>query len=237
MKTEKKKFRITFTEDILGSWPADRELFTRFVAAKAPYPWSDEKDQDIIPDRTEATGMTVFPQDKNGIHLMNYHVKGFIKEAGNNLKGQLDIKNLRSKVDNYVFIHPRRLYFHRPDGSLILEPDDILERPLRGETAMGPRVTLVASEMIKAPVWIEFEIELLPNGTYEEEAEDKNGKKKKVKRAITDIKNSEINWDVIYELLEYGRLKGISQWRNGGWGSFTFEEITEFSEVKERKAS
>lgn len=230
--TERKKFRLDFTENVLGSWPADREIFTRFIATKAPYPWLDENDQDVIPDRTEATGMTVFPQDSNGLHIMNYHIKGFLKEAGNNLKGLLNIKNLRSKLDNYVFINPRRIYFHRPDGSLIEEPDDILERPLRGETMQGPRVSLVASEMIEAPVYVEFEIEILPNGSTEEEAEGKNGKKKKVKKAITDIAKSEINWDVIYELMDYGRLKGISQWRNGGFGTFEWKEISDLKLVK-----
>lgn len=238
MRTERRKFRIIFQEDVLGSWPADKELFTKFVSSKAPYPWLDENDKDNIPDTAEAPGLTVFPKDDKGVHLLNYHIKGFLKEAGNALKSSLGIANLRSKIDNYVFVQPRRIYFHRMDGSLVPEADDILERPLRGETMKGPRTSLVASELIKAPVYLEFEIEIVPNGTYEEvvpaasssvtaEGVTRGGKTRKVRKPVTEAAKSEVNWDVIREILSYGRLKGISQWRNGGWGSFIYEELEE----------
>jgi hypothetical protein len=31
--------------------------------------------------------------------------------------------------------------------------------------------------------------------------------------------------NVVKEWLNYGKYKGISQWRNAGWGRFTWEEI------------
>lgn len=208
--------RITFTEDLLGSWPADENLFTRYVSAKAPSPWLQAEERDSLPERTQETGLTVFPCDEKGLHLFNFHVKGFLKEAAaacNHLLFRRKRRNkktgeeeeveglwaVRGKLDNYVFIRPRKLYLMR-DGEVITEPDDILERPLRGETAKGPRVSLVASERVKAPVQVEFVVEVIHN---------KDG----------------ITADVIRSLLDYGAYKGIGQWRNGGWGAFVWEEL------------
>ena len=42
---------------------------------------------------------------------------------------------------------------------------------------------------------------------------------------ITMLKHNEINKDVIKELLEYGKFKGLAQWRNGGYGRFKYEII------------
>ncbi|MGB9660691.1 MAG: hypothetical protein ACPL5F_01570 [Moorellaceae bacterium] len=200
IKIDRMGVRVTFTEDVLGSWPADENLFTRYVSSKAPSPWLGEEEQKSLRERSEETGLTVFPQDEKGVHFYNYHLKGFIKEAGNVLKGAeaVGIKNLRSKIDNYVFVQPRRIYFYR-DGAVVKEPDDILERPLRAQTAQGPRVTLAASERVKAPVTLEFVIEV--------------------------IENKEVTLDILRTLLDYGSYKGLGQWRNGGWGSFEWEEV------------
>lgn len=198
------KVKLTFTEDLLGSWPADPEIFTRFVSSKAPSPWLQAEEQDSLPSRTMETGLTVFPEDEKGLFLYNYHLKGFLKEAGNTLKDGLGVKNLRSKIDNYVFIKPRKIYLTR-NGQVVKEPDDIFERPLRGQTPQGPRVTLVGSERVKAPIEIRFTVEV--------------------------IENKEVTVDLIREILNYGDFKGIGQWRNGGWGSFQWEEVKALSKT------
>lgn len=200
MKIEKFSVRINFIESILGSAPADPDIFTRFVSAKAPSPWLQAEENDTIPERTQDTGATVFHQDETGLFLFDYHLKGFLKEAGNVLKDTdgIKIKNLRSKIDNYVFIQPRRIYLMR-DGKLVREEDDVLERPLRGMTARGERVSLVKSEVVHPPVYIEAAIEVL--------------------------QHKEVNVNVVRKLLDYGRFKGIGQWRNGGWGRFEWEEL------------
>lgn len=199
IKVEAMGVKITFLEDVLGSWPADEKLFTRYISSKAPSPWLKAEEEDSLPERSQDAGLTVFPQDHIGVYFFNYHLKGFIKEAGNVLKDAIKIKNLRSKIDNYVFVRPRKIYFWR-NGSIVKEPDDVLERPLRGETPKGPRVSLVASERVKTPVTMKFVIEVIEN-------------------------KKEITLDVIRELLEYGSYKGLGQWRNGGWGNFEWEEI------------
>jgi len=194
----KLRVRLIFEEDLLGSWPADEAVLTRFVSSKAPSPWLQAEEGDTVPEYTQDRGFTVFPQDETGLFLWNYQFKGFLKEAGNALKGQLNVKNLRAKIDNYVFVQPRRLYLLREDGSNIREPDGVLERPLRGQTAKGPRVSLVGSEVVKAPATLNATIEVL---------------------------QGEITPETIKAILDYGRLKGLGQWRNGGFGVFRWKEL------------
>ena len=74
------------------------------------------------------------------------------------------------------------------------KPDGYIERPLRAQTMQGPRVTLVRSDYIKEGTKIEFIIKLL--------------------------KHKEITWEIIDELLRYGELQGLGQFRNGGYGRF-----------------
>lgn len=197
MESTKLRVKLTFNENLLGSLPADEAVLTRFVSSKAPAPWLEAEEGDVLPEYTQDRGLTVFPQDENGLFLWNYQFKGFLKEAGNILKEQLKIKNLRSKIDNYVFVHPRRLYLQR-NGVNILEPDGVLERPLRGQTAKGPRVSLVGSEIVNVPVTLDATIEVL---------------------------RGEVTIKTIKAILDYGKLKGLGQWRNGGFGTFTWSEL------------
>lgn len=205
MKIQKLGVELNFLESILGSMPADPSIYTKYIADKAPAAWLKDEEilnaEELAASKEEVDAdrnVTVFPQDENGIFLYNYHIKGFLKEAGNVLKDQVKIKALRSKIDNFVFINPRKIYLQRPDGSTIVEEDDILERPLRGQTARGERITLVASERIRPPVEITFEIELL--------------------------EHKEVTLDTLRTILGYGKYKGLGQWRNGGWGRFDWEE-------------
>ena len=70
-------------------------------------------------------------------------------------------------------------------------------------TMQGPRIALASSELIALPWAIDVKITLLENAAT------------KQSKALT--------WDVIEDALQYGRLRGIGQWRNGGYGRFTFE--------------
>jgi hypothetical protein len=198
MKIHEMKVRIKFTQPILGSMPADEELYTKFIASKAPAEWLVDEEVENIPEVDYGKGVTVFPQDKQGIFLYNYHIKGFFKHAGNVLKDQLKIKNLRSKLDDYLFIKERKIYLIR-DGKIIQEEDRILERPLRAKTMQGERVALASSEVIDPPAEAIFTVQLL--------------------------EHKQVKMDTIKELLDYGRFMGIGQWRNASFGSFEWEEI------------
>lgn len=197
---EERKYRFTLLEPLLGTIPKNRELFTKYVLSKHPDPVDldaveEEETQAEQETRTapDGSGETGFHTDPDGVYIMDYHIKGFLKEAGNVLKKKVGIPALRSKIDNYVFIRPRYIW-------LAEAPAGRLERPLRAQTMQGPRVTLVSSDYVEAGTSFEVVIGLV------------DGEPK-------------LTWEVIETLLDYGRLKGLGQWRNGGYGRFVWERI------------
>jgi hypothetical protein len=70
-------------------------------------------------------------------------------------------------------------------------------------TAQGPRVSIAKSEVIKS------------NGD------------KLIQFELWIYKNKEITWEILQVLMEeYGRVNGISQWRNSGYyGAFEVVSI------------
>lgn len=210
MKYTEQKFKLTGISPILGSIAMDKSVFTEYLATKGKTPEERAKamaDVDNVPDADESSEnkATGFYRDEDGNFILKeYQVKGFLKEAARCLKDQLGLVAPVSKIDNFVFICEPNLIIRTKTGGTVTQADSILDRPLRAMTAQGPRVALAYSEMVDD--WsIEFTLRVLQN----------EGSKKSVAMTM----------DVIEELLEYGFLKGLLQWRNGGYGKFTFEKI------------
>lgn len=147
----KANYQITLTEKMLGTVPKNPEVFSRYIQTER----TGEDEIANVPEGQES-GYTGFYTDENGIYLYDYHIKGFLKEAGNVLKDQAKITALKSKLDNYLFIFPRKIY-------LKSKPDGVLERPLRAMTMQGPRVSLAKSDYVEAGTTFEVEIVILPN--------------------------------------------------------------------------
>jgi hypothetical protein len=163
-------YQVTFEliEPMLGTVPKDPDVYTRYIAQKKDRNGNllipDEKmiaeEVSTVPDpadELEKSGWTGFHQDQNGLFLYNYVVLGFLKEAGNVLKEQLKIKNLKSKIDQFVFVEPRRIYLGKD------KPDGYIERPLRAMTMQGPRVTVVRSDYVDAGTRFTAQILVLDN--------------------------------------------------------------------------
>ncbi len=70
---------------------------------------------------------------------------------------------------------------------------DFLERPMRVSTAQGERVCLARSETVPTGSTVTFTVTLLKD-------------------------NLESH---VYEWFDYGKLRGIGQWRNSGKGRFS----------------
>jgi len=141
------EYDLTFElmEPILGTIPKDRNVFENFIMDHAKTEMEKEKaaeDINRVPEEIEARGWTGFYEDDEGHPiLMDYQFKGFLKNAGNILKDSIGIKNLRSHINDTVFVMPRSIM-------LAEKPDDVLERPLRAMTMQGPRVSVVRSDII-----------------------------------------------------------------------------------------
>jgi hypothetical protein len=154
------KAQLELIEPMLGTVPKNPDVYAAYVASKAPSPQvaQEEVDLERLREDVEESGWTGFHQDESGrIFIYNYMILGFLKEAGNILKTQLGIANLRSKVDQFVYVQPRRIYLG------VTEPDGVLERPLRAMTMQGPRVTVTRSDYVNAGTRIECEIHVLRN--------------------------------------------------------------------------
>lgn len=206
MKIEARTYRITGITPMLGGQPADKELRSTYISSLAPTPEQGDEENSMLPN-IDQKGLTVFlrrPLD-DAMSLMDYMIVGFLKESVKALSDQNGIKSAASKVGTYVFVEPRIIPIKRDDAP-VYEPSSVLERPLRIDS-FPPRVALSASEMIDAPWEITFTIKLLGN----------NGTK--ASKAVT--------WDAIEDALDYGALKGLCQWRNGGYGRFAWERIDE----------
>ena len=205
MRIEERKYRLQGFTPLLGSQPANPDVRTAYIASKAPSPAQVDEENEMLPDM-ESKGLTVFLR-RNGddaLSMMDYHMVAFFKTACKALAADNGIKQAESKVGTYVFVEPRVIPILQ-NGAPIIEEDSVLERPLRAQTMQGPRVTLAASERIDDPWSIEITVKLIANdGT---------------------AKSKPITWEALEEALDYGALRGMGQWRNGGWGRFAWERV------------
>lgn len=131
--------------------------------------------------------------------IWDYQVKGFLKEAAkafNNYdkefrNGLEPLKAFKTKIATLIFVYPRFIPFTPPTD---FAGAGKCQRPLRADTAQGPRVTIVSSETMPVGTQLEFEIKCL---------------------------NRQFN-KYCREFLKYGALQGLGQWRNSGKGRFSF---------------
>lgn len=184
----------------------DKEIFTKYIATKArDFEKENAKEdvENVIDENEKVTGFYRDVETGNVI-IKGYQIKGFMKEAAKALKDQLGLASCVSKIDNFVFIAEDNIPVMR-GGEWIKQPDNFLERPLRGETPQGPRVSLAKSEQICGDWYIDITVKVIEN-------------KKTAKSVALDM-------GVVEELLSYGQFKGLLQWRNAGYGSFRVEKI------------
>lgn len=198
MNITKLGVKLTLTEDMLGTVPKDPAVYASYIATKAPEAMrvAALSEEVATVEKIEEKGWTGFHKDESGLFVYDYMIRGFLKNAGNVLKVDVGVKNLKSKIDNYVFVLPRRVHFVR-DGAHLDKADGMVERPLRAMTMQGPRVTLARSDKVLAGTVLEFTVSIL--------------------------KNAEIDAKLIKSLFEYGTLCGLGQFKNGSYGRFDAE--------------
>ena len=208
----------TFIEGLLGTAPADNEIYLNYLASKAP--------EEVREAEYEALGLgnesvieefdrklTIFPRLKGGVPFQyDYQVKGFFKDAcgmlsrltgkdpetGKKAKAVNEsskMKAFKKEIDGNIFVFPRCIPIEF-DGELT-----ICQRSLRAATPMGERVALSASEEAPAGSKMNF--------------------------WVLCLNDSHVK--AVLEWMDYGVLRGTGQWRNSGKGRFTYEVI----EVKE----
>jgi hypothetical protein len=192
MEVKSYHLKIVFVTSVLGTQP-QKEVATEYITSKIADDEGNLPADELgtLPEELEK-GTTAFHKLNGQPIYYDYQVKGFLKEAGSVFNGLRNVKNLRSKIDNLVFVSPRQIVLNVPAGAAI----DFLERPLRAQTAQGPRTSLARSEQL--PEGTSFECEL-------------------------EVYDGPISEPLLRDLLSYGAKKGLGQWRNGGHGRFEFE--------------
>lgn len=193
METTKYNLRVTFTESVLGTKP-QKDVATEYITSIAADPVTGELPADELETLPVALekGTTAFDKLDGAPVYYDYMVKGFLKETGSVFNGTRGVKNLKSKIENLVFVQPRRFVLNvKPGDSMTY-----LERPLRAQTAQGPRTSLARSEELPAGTWFECTLEVF---------------------------DGQISEPLLRDILDYGSRRGLGQWRNGGHGRFEYE--------------
>ena len=192
------RVKITFTEPILGTASGDKELYSTYIASNAPDAKTmQEEIEEFGKEEVENNKMTVFPKDESGRpFLYDYQIKGFFKNACGTLRRVSGSES--SKIKAFKKEIDGLVFINERKIPLVFDGEiGNLQRPLRAETAQGARVALANSETCPVGTTVEFTIHLLKD----------------------DLEK------VVREWLDYGKLNGIGQWHNGGYGRFIWKEV------------
>ena len=191
--------RITFTEPLLGTAPADEYIYETYVRKNAPDAATLEEEISTLgADAVIEKGMTVFHRSADGAPILyDYQIKGFFKDTCGALARvktteSAKLRAYKKIIDGLIFPYPRQIK--------LVANDEIKmrQRPLRANTPVGEKTALAICEELPAGTTCEFAITLL------DPAHER----------------------VVREWLDYGALRGMGQWRNSGAGRFTWVEVT-----------
>ena len=194
------KIKLTLIEEMLGTKAANKDVFADFIASKAPDDDKRKEELDTAEHREEA-GTTIFHSQDGKPGIWDYQIKGFFKDAcgamnrfDKDARGGLEkLTAYKTKIDGCIFVFPRFIPIILPEGGKI----GLCERPLRADTAQGPRVSLCWSETVPPGSTVEFTVNIMS------------------KDLVPYVKA----W------LGYGELRGLGQWRNSGKGRVSWVEI------------
>jgi len=200
---------VTFTNELLATNSADPDIYSAYLASLA----SDE-DRKAELERlglaeVDEKGMTVFLRNKENPmipQLKAYTWLGFLKARS----------RAQAKIDGNPIVG-MTAYIKEIDDRIAVSPKfidlelpegaavDTLQRPLRAQTMQGDRVALAKSETVPAGTKCRF--------TFRTET-------------LEGMK-------LVEACLRYGAIHGTGQWRNAGYGTFTYKIIDRWSEVEE----
>lgn len=193
------KVELEFIEPLLGTMSGNPEIAEEYIAARHPSGEVQEDEAEAIENLPEILekSSTIFARNKDGKPcLWDYQIKGFFKDACSMLNRIAKGKLKLLKAHKKVI-----------DGLIFVEPRQIVldlsgklgwtERPLRAQTLRGERVALVRSETV-------------PVGS----------------KIIIDINVLDPNLELYVKAwLDYGKLRGLGQWRNASFGRFSWKQI------------
>ena len=189
------RVKLTFVEPLLGTVALDAEMYETYILSRHPELAVGEGTDELetIEEALEK-GTTGFHRENGAPIIYDYAVKGFFKDACGMMRRVP--KSGSEKLKAYKKVIDGLVFVTPRRIPLVLSGEiDILTRPLRAQTAQGERIALSRSEMAPVGTTMEFELTVL----------------------------GEVSEALLREWLDYGALRGLGQWRNGGWGAFRYE--------------
>jgi hypothetical protein len=198
------KVRLTLTEEALGMMPTDKEIHETYIASNAPdAPSIEEEVAAVGVEEVVEKQKTVFPKDDEGNPFFwDYQIRGMFKDAIGMLRKVPSMAC--SKIKAYKKVVDGLLFVDERRIPITLSGQmGDCQRPLRASGPQGDRVALAHSETVPAGSSCEFTIVM-----YTDDLEK-----------------------VVRECLDYGRRRGLAQWRNSGKGTFVWEELDEDGRV------
>jgi hypothetical protein len=214
MNIKEVKIKLTFLEPILGTAPKNKEVYSSYVQTKQVEKASKtgiEVAQEMLDEE-----LSTLPENENGLEekgwttfhaidgkpfIYDYLMTGFFKAACSVLRKDKSTQSAKVTAFNKVI---DGMVFPSPRHLFLNIPEGeemgVLERPLRAQTPQGERIALAKSDTCPAGTTIEVTLTII--GT-----------------TVTD--------KLLDEWLSYGKFRGLGQWRNAGFGKFSYEYLVE----------
>jgi hypothetical protein len=192
------KLKITLTEPMLGTVPMDKEVYATYIATKK----EKAGENPLTPAELVDEVASVDEIENKGWTGFHRDEKGlFIYDYM--LRGFLKYAGNLMKKEVGVKqladkISKYVFVFPRKIHLDKEKADGVLERPLRAMTMQGPRVTLARSDTVNEGTSFECELRLI---------------------------EGEVTEKILLQLLDYGQLQGLGQFRSGSYGRFTYEVL------------
>jgi DNA topoisomerase VI subunit B len=213
LETTKYKVVISLTEPMLGTVPKRKEVYSDYIATKAAeHAEKQEAFADGNPTTAAGAAQRAAEEVETVQDIEEKGWTGFHTDEDGPFLYDYAIKGYLCEAARTVKEHGsikqlhdkfKRYVFVKPRRIRLPKiADKPLERPLRAMTAQGPRVTVTRSDVVEAGADITFELVVFNGGG--------------------------ITLPVITDVLSYGELMGLGQWRSGGYGRF---EIVSISQV------
>ena len=169
---KKYEVELRFTTPFASSTPKNPQdigamLEARMPAKSPPDPVSIPELASQIAEEVEATeevekGYATFKRDDRGLYYEARCVRAHIKDCANALQGLLEIRALKSKVAQRVYVEPEKLYLGKT------EPDGNETRIVHAMTMKGPRSSLKTIDYVN-DAGLTFILKVLDDGVITED--------------------------------------------------------------------
>lgn len=210
---------LRFTGLLMGGVPKHPQLIQTWLEARAPTvappdatPLPELACRVVVAVHAEATEenkvWTGFQSDDTGLYVPGFHLKAHLKDIANIARSivgekESEIKNLKSKLADRVFVEEENLYLYSRRGERwvdipagrVKEPTAFWEHPVHIMTMQGPRSALKRNDYVVQPT---------------------------LRATLRVLADKVITEAVLRNLLNFGSMKGFGAERGLGHGRYEF---------------